>query len=180
MATFIGKETQVVKLLTNLVELDFDAIGAYQAAIDRFESPAYKGMMQQFMQDHERHTRDLSPLIIELGGSPPTSGDLKEVLIKGKVVLGQITGDSGILSAMQSNEDDTNTAYERAVERLDITDRIRAVLARGLEDERRHRAWITQELDRIKMGVSQKRDGDKGVGSSTSYGVGAGPSAFIR
>ena len=170
MATLIGKETQVVNLLINLVELDFDAIGAYQAAIERLDSPLCKGMMQQFMQDHERHTRELSQIIIELGGKPPTSGDLKEVLTRGKVVVGQITGDSGILMAMQSNEDDTNTAYERAVARLDVTERTRVLLGRCLEDERRHRAWIANELDRMKS-TSLGRDSDTSVGASSGTGM---------
>ncbi len=170
MATLIGKETQVVNLLINLAELDFDAISAYQAAIERLDSPLCKGMMQQFMQDHERHTRELSQLIIELGGKPPTSGDFKELLTKGKVVIGQLTGDSGILMAMQSNEDDTNTAYERAVARLDIPERMRAVLGSCLQDERRHRAWIVGELARMKDTQAMGRDGDTSVGTSSSAG----------
>jgi hypothetical protein len=48
--------------------------------------------------NHERHTRELSVVVRELGGT--LKADMKSVLTKGKVVIGNITGDSGILQAM--------------------------------------------------------------------------------
>ena len=125
-------------------------MGAYQTAIDRIESPITRSVLRQFMQDHERHTRELTPVILELGGTPPTSGDLKGVLTKGKVVIGQIAGDVGILAAMHSIEDDTITAFERAVDRIDLSEHTRAILHQGLEDERRHRGWIANEIGRTQ------------------------------
>ncbi len=43
-------------------------------------------------------------------------------LHKGKVVLANLMGDEAILSAMLSNEEDTNTAYKKMNERTDIWD----------------------------------------------------------
>jgi hypothetical protein len=51
-----------------------------------------------------------------------------------------------VLRAMKSNEDDTNTAYERAAARSDLTLELQALLRRSLDDERRHRAWIVNAL----------------------------------
>lgn len=51
------------------------------------------------------------------------------VLTKGKVVLGGPMGDKAVLQAMKTNEDDTNTAYERA-----------------LGDERRQRDWMVETI----------------------------------
>jgi hypothetical protein len=56
-------------------------------------------------------------------------------------------GDRAILRAMKTNEDDTNTAYERATGRADLTPTIRDVLTRALADERRHRQYIEQRLE---------------------------------
>jgi hypothetical protein len=61
-------------------------------------------------------------------------------------VLRELTGDSGILKAMKSNEDETNEAYEQALARGDMTANRRDVLERNLADERRHRAWIEGRL----------------------------------
>ena len=40
---------------------------------------------------------------------------MKALLTKGKVVIAGLMGDEAILQAMRTNEADTNTAYERAV-----------------------------------------------------------------
>lgn len=149
MATLIGNETAFLDTLNNLIELDFDAIEAYQAAIDRLDDGTAKEQLRQFMGDHQRHTRELGEIVRELGGTPPTQGDFKRYLTKGKVVLAEIAGDKGILQAMKSNENDTNTAYERALQRNDIQSRAQNVLQRNLEDERRHRAWIEERLSRM-------------------------------
>jgi hypothetical protein len=55
-------------------------------------------------------------------------------------------GDKAILVAMKTNEDDTNTAYERAVNHEGRHASAEEVLRRGLADERRHRAWIDETL----------------------------------
>lgn len=149
MATTIGNETNLVDTLNNLIRLDFDAIEAYQAAINRLQDATCKEQLTQFMRDHERHTRDLSVIVSQLGSTPATESDLKAWLTQGKVVIGNLTGDSGILKAMKSNEDDTNTAYERALSRGDATPNVQEVLQRNLDDERRHRSWIETRLTQM-------------------------------
>lgn len=166
MATLIGKEDSVVDMLVHLAELDFDAIAAYQAAITRLDSPRCTAAMQEFMNDHVRHTRELAPIIVSLGGKPPLEGDLKGILTQGKVVIGQIAGDTGILAAMRSNEQDTNTAYENAFLRTELSEHARAVLSRGLSDERRHKQWIEKEL--AQPGGRDAGAMDEGDGSSES------------
>ncbi|MBX3471521.1 MAG: PA2169 family four-helix-bundle protein, partial [Planctomycetes bacterium] len=146
MVTIRGKDVDVQKTLCDLIELDFDAIEAYQAAVDRLEDFMVQQQLRAFMADHERHVRELSEIVRGQGGEPPTKGDFKRVLTKGKVVIGNLVGDRGILMAMKSNEDDTNQAYEQAVRRHDLTTEVREVLQRNLSDERRHRAWIEDRL----------------------------------
>lgn len=149
MATTIGNETNLIDTLNNLIRLDFDAIEAYQAAINRLQDATCKEQLTQFMRDHERHTRDLSAIVTQLGATPATESDLKAWLTQGKVVIGNLTGDSGILKAMKSNENDTNTAYERALGRGDATPDVQEVLQRNLDDERRHRSWIETRLTQM-------------------------------
>ena len=159
MATMIGKEKDTRKLVKDLIELDFDAIDAYDAAIERLDNASYKAQLTAFADDHRRHVTELSAYISELGETPPTAGDFKRVLTKGKVVLGALIGDRAILVAMKTNEDDTNTAYERAVARTGVEERLAQIFARNLADERRHRAWIEQTLasDRPSRGARAER-----------------------
>jgi rubrerythrin len=144
----IGKESQLIDTLRHLIALDFDTIVAYQAALDRIESARYKRALQEFLTDHWRHTQELTPLVQELGGIAPSHADAKSILIKGKVLIGQLGGDRGLLAAMHSNEDDTNSAYENACARLDLPPHVREILQRARADERRHRMWIARVLGR--------------------------------
>lgn len=146
MATLIGSETHFIDTLNHLIELDYDAAAAYQAAIERIDDPAIKDQLGQFMSDHQRHTQELGTVVRDLGQLPPSGTDLKAMLTQGKVVIGGLMGDKGILRAMDSNEDDTNQAYEKALLRQDIAAGVEAILQRNLADERRHRAWIENRL----------------------------------
>lgn len=106
-------QLELIDMLNDLIALDFDAIEAYQAAIDRLKTLADQEQLRLFKQDHVEHTESLAVLVRQLGGEPTKHADFKRVLTKGKVVLGALGGDHAILVAMKSNEDETNRVYER-------------------------------------------------------------------
>lgn len=62
------------------------------------------------------------------------------------MVIAGLMGDESLLQAMRTNEADTNTAYERAVNFKGVQANTRDVLQRGLEDERRHCERILEQL----------------------------------
>ncbi|WP_166260137.1 DUF2383 domain-containing protein [Marinobacter salicampi] len=148
MATEKLNSDSIIKKLNDLVELDYDAIEAYQAAVDRLDDTGFKSKLQEFMKDHERHVRELSEQIRTEGGTPPDSGDAKAVLTKGKVVMADMAGDKAILKAMQTNEAQTNSKYEDAVEEA-FPENVLTLLRNALNDERKHKAWIDQTLDKL-------------------------------
>lgn len=150
MVTTVGMEKNIHTLISNLIELDYDAVEAYQAAIDRIDSAPFRKQLTEFMADHVRHTQELGRILVEAGRTAPSKGDMKSVLTKGKVVLASLAGDKAILMAMKTNEDDTNTAYERAFDHPEATGRLRDCLRQGLDDERRHRDWIEKQLATLK------------------------------
>jgi uncharacterized protein (TIGR02284 family) len=149
MVTTIGTEDKLEDLLKDLIQLDHDAIAAYDAAVERIDSASYKTTLSGFCDDHRRHTVELGEHLTRLGKTPPGEGDMKSMLTKGKVVLGALMGDKAILQAMKTNEDDTNTAYERAVGHKDASGDLHATLQRALEDERRHRAWMVETIEML-------------------------------
>lgn len=159
MATIRGTEFSLTEMLENLIQLDYDAIGAYDTAIDKLENATLRAKMTTFRQDHERHVRELSAQLRSLGAEPPLGADLKGLLTKGKVFLANLMGDQAILIAMRTNEDDTNQAYEQAISRTDIHSypELLRILQASLGDERRHREWIVAEIQRLEMstGYSQ-------------------------
>src|SRR5580704_15096548 len=97
MAEMTKTSEQVIKHLNALIELDFDAIEAYQAAIERLSEPTERMQLHRFLADHTRHVVDLSALVVELGGQPATKADFKKLLTKGKVVVAGLVGDRAVL-----------------------------------------------------------------------------------
>lgn len=155
MATLVGTQKNLLDMLEALVELDHDAIEAYEAAIERITDASDKRALEGFLLDHRRHVTELTALIARFGGRVATGPDVKSWLTRGKVVVMGLAGDSAILFAMKTNEEDTNTAYERAVSRDDVTDDVRVLLERNLADERRHRAWIEARLSSPRTASAQ-------------------------
>lgn len=146
MATTVGIERDVVNFLRSLVELEYDAIEAYEAAVARLKDDGDRAAIEVFLSDHHRHVRELSELLSQAGYQAPSGPDLKRVLTTGKVMLGGLVGDRAVLMAMKTNEDDTNTAYERAAGRPDMWPQARPLMERHLADERRHRDWIANRV----------------------------------
>lgn len=149
MATTVGTEGTLTQRLTHLITLDYDAIEAYEAAIERLEDAGCKEKLSEFMADHKRHTENLGAHLKDMGESVPDEAGAKALLTQGKVVLAGLMGDKAILRAMKTNEEDTNTAYGRAVEHDDTPSDVRSTLEQNLEDERRHRAWIEEKIEQL-------------------------------
>lgn len=140
----------VVEKLNQLIRLDYDAIEAYVAAIEKLQNPEYRERLSQFCEDHDRHVRVLSALVDGYGGKAATGPDIKRLLTKGKVVIADLVGeDRAILMAMRANEEVTNLAYEEALKHIgSVKEETRAIIEKNLADERRHRAWIERQLER--------------------------------
>jgi rubrerythrin len=145
MVTTVGNETELDELVEDLVKLDYAAIEAYDAAIERLSAPEYQQQMREFRNDHREHTEVLGTWLRGHGHTPPDSGGVKQLLTKGKVVIAGLMGDKQVLQAMKTNEDDTNIAYERALKHEEA-DGLQAVFEKNLSDERRHRGWIESTI----------------------------------
>jgi rubrerythrin len=143
MVTLVGTQGNIIHAIQNLIELDYDAAEAYEVAIDRIGNEAYKAQLRLFKADHLRHIQELSAYLQKQNEEVPEGPSLgKQWLTKGKVVLADIIGDHTILIAMRSNEIDTNTAYERIAKRNDKPIELLDTIDRGLQDEKRHKAWL--------------------------------------
>jgi uncharacterized protein (TIGR02284 family) len=136
----------IIRTLNHLIKLDLDAIAAYDAAIAACRHGEIRDTLSAFRSDHERHVRVLGDQVIALGGKPATRRDLMGVVILGFTKLVS-HGDRSALLAMRGNEELTNRTYAAAL-KLDMPADTRAVIERNLGDERRHVAWIKEELGR--------------------------------
>ncbi|MBA3814147.1 MAG: ferritin-like domain-containing protein [Alphaproteobacteria bacterium] len=147
MVTTVGLQNNFIDALLELVQLDYDAAAAYEAAINRIDREDYKDVLKNFKKDHENHIKVLSEYLETKGEIPPEGPGLKSLLTQGKVVLADLVGATTVLRALRSNEEDTNTAYERLNNYEAIPEEIGRALENGLEDERRHAAWLDKTLE---------------------------------
>ncbi|WP_131784099.1 ferritin-like domain-containing protein [Legionella gresilensis] len=150
MVTMVGTQEKFEDALYELCELDYDAVEAYEAAINRLDKKDYVSKMEEFKNDHQRHIEEISNLLRKHQAKVPDGPSPKNILTQGKVVLANLMGDEAILKAMLSNEQDTNTAYERLNEHKEKWGDANTILSRGLEDERRHKQWIQLTLNGYK------------------------------
>lgn len=147
MTTRVGLEPDFMTAIKDLIELDYDAIAAYDAAIDRLDKEGFRKAFRDFRKDHEKHIEGLSAFLKSKEEVPPTGPSAKSYLTQGKVILANLMGDLTILKAMRTNEIDTTTAYERINIHKGIPKEIRGILKQGLEDERRHLAWLEETFE---------------------------------
>jgi uncharacterized protein (TIGR02284 family) len=139
--------SEMAKKLSDLAQVDIDAVHAYDQAIQNIEVPAIRDQMTAFRDDHKRHIEQLASEIRTLGGTPPEySPDFKGYLISGFTSLRSITGTEGALKAMQSNEKTTNKHYDEAVT-WSLTPSAKAVVDKGYSDERAHLQYIERTLE---------------------------------
>ena len=132
--------------LRELAQLDVDAIGLYEAAVERVDVPLIRDRLSEFRIDHQRHVQDLNAAITRLGGSDlPRSPDLKGTVLRGFTAVTSMIGNHAALLGMMGNEELTNKSYESALE-LDWAPDLRALIEKNYGDEKRHLAWIKQAL----------------------------------
>ncbi len=130
--------------LNDLIALDYDALGAYEAAVERVDNIELKDKLDQFKADQQRHIDEWSSLVSGSGFSPATSGDARRLLERGRVVIAKIAGDRGVLRAIRSNEQTTKRKYEDALANEHFRDRpdVKLRMVRNLGDQRLHRMWL--------------------------------------
>ncbi len=143
-------DDQLKNNIRDLIQLDIDAAEAYQQAIEKIDDESIRETIERFQGDHERHVESLSGELTKLGGEPPErQADIQGKLLSGMTSLRSITGTSGALSAMQTNEELTNRRYREATEwstEAQIPFELRRVILKNYDDERRHLQYINDTL----------------------------------
>jgi len=134
-----------IKVMNDLIQLDRDAIHAYQQAIEACEVPAIRAKLTEFQGDHQRHVRDLDAKVRSMGGEPPAGRDIKGFFMEGFTALTSL-GDRSALVAMRTNEELTTRTYRSVLEQTPPVD-VSALIEENYKDEQRHLNWIKEALD---------------------------------
>lgn len=136
----------IIKKLNSLIQLDIDAIHAYEQAMKNVNEVSIRDQLAEFRNDHHMHFRELSSVVESMGGTPPEfSPDFKGFFIQGFTALRSATGTEGALKAMETNEKLTNSKYEEA-SAWDLPIATLSLVRANYEDERRHLSYIQSAL----------------------------------
>lgn len=138
---------EILEGLNDLLQLDHDAVGAYQIAMEKLHDRDHADQIAGFRRDHERHIRELNELIADLGGTPKNhphaTGPFKLALQS----LGGLAGDKGVLMAFRTNELQVRSKYDSYASRANAwPTHIKRVVDACALDEERHFRWVSDVL----------------------------------
>jgi uncharacterized protein (TIGR02284 family) len=136
---------KIIEECNDLIRFDYDAIGAYNEAIDAIDDPSIKSPLIEFRSDHERHVLDLSSIVRRLGGEPASRPGARGVVRKTLTKVAGLVGPEATLRAMKSNEEMLNKQYGNR-SKLDFPADVLAIVTRNYQDEQRHLRWVEEAL----------------------------------
>ena len=139
-------EKNLIEALSNLVQLDIDAVQAYDQALKEIDDPIIRDRLHKFQDDHRNHISGLSKKIEALGGQPPKySQDIKGYVIEAFAAIRSFTGLKGALAAMKTIEEITNRYYGEVVS-WDAPSAVKEALRTSFSEEKVHLDYITSNL----------------------------------
>jgi uncharacterized protein (TIGR02284 family) len=142
-------EKNLTEALSNLVQLDIDAVYAYDQALKEIDDPIIKDRLLKFQDDHRNHISGLSKQIEALGGQPPEySQDIKGYVIEAFAAIRSFTGLKGALAAMKTTEEIANRYYGEVVS-WEAPSAVKEVLRTYFSEEKVHLDYITSNLQAL-------------------------------
>lgn len=144
-------ETPLVVELADLLAFDLDAAGAYEAALERLESTAFRLVIERFAEDHARHADELTRLVRGYDGPPAGAAEGRDGPFT--IALRSLrpgAGDREIILALKAGERAGRDRYRRAAQR-GCSPEVAAVLRRASNDEAAHYVWALEALDDLAI-----------------------------
>ncbi len=137
-------ENDFASTFKELVNLDQNAVEAYEMAINRLKNDVYKSEFVKFKEEHQQHIEAIITILKNHGISEHfnSSTSKKQLLPKGKAVITNLTRDNSILLAIISNEIDIIDAYNFAYSKAGGWKDTEDILKHIIDDEKRHKNWL--------------------------------------
>ncbi|HEX8358512.1 MAG TPA: DUF2383 domain-containing protein [Longimicrobium sp.] len=148
--------SEIVDGLNDLLQLDHDAIGAYDIAIERLEDRDHANQILGYRRDHERHIQELNELIATLGGVPKNQPHFTGPFKQAMQALGALGGDRGVLVSFRQNELQVRSKYETYAARANHwPEHVKRAIDRNALDEERHYRWVADTLQAMGVGMGE-------------------------
>jgi len=150
---------EVLDGLNDLLQLDHDAIAAYDVAIAKLEDRDHADQIAGYRRDHERHVRELNELVSRLGGTPSNHPHVTGPFKTALQALGALAGDKGLLMAFRTNELAVRTKYDAYASKAMLwPPDVKRTIDGAALDEERHYAWVADVLQRMGIGHGETDD----------------------
>lgn len=138
---------EILEGLNDLLQLDHDAVGAYEIAMEKLRDRDHADQVAGFRRDHERHIRELNELIAELGGTPSNQPHVTGPFKLALQSLGGLAGDRGTLMAFRANELQVRAKYDAYAAKANAwPTNIKRIVDGAALDEERHFRWVNDVL----------------------------------
>ncbi|BDG01900.1 ferritin-like domain-containing protein [Anaeromyxobacter oryzae] len=142
------KVSEIIEELSRLVQLEADAVAAYDAALELLPAGPVHDELALFRLEHQRHAMALYDVFMRLAKTPPeVEPDVKGVVI-GALTPRAIRSLAELLDALRGNEQLTTSLYAKARSKS-FPQTIRELLDRAHGEERHHLDWIERALSRL-------------------------------
>jgi rubrerythrin len=152
---------EILEGLNDLLQLDHDAVGAYEIAMEKLADRDHASQIGGFLRDHERHIRELNELIAELGGTPVNQPHATGPFKQGLQSLGGLAGDRGLLIAFRTNELMVRSKYDSYASKANAwPTAVKRVVDAAALDEERHYHWVAEALAAMGVGSGEGAEVD--------------------
>ena len=142
-------DKNLIEAMSNLVQLDIDAVHAYDQAVKEIDDTIIRDRLLKFQEEHRNHISGLSKQIANLGGQPPErSQDLKGYVIEAFAAIRSFTGLKGALNAMKTMEEITNRYYGEVVS-WEAPSEVKELLRTYFSEEKIHLDYISNNLQAL-------------------------------
>lgn len=137
---------QLIERLNDLLQLDVDAVEAYDQIIKHMEYDDIRRRLIDFQDDHRSHVRNLTEAVQQLDGKPvKDTPDFKGYLIEVFTMLMSVSGSIGAIEALKANEVLTNRKYTEATT-LEWPEGIKKLIFTNYSQEQRHMNYVEELL----------------------------------
>lgn len=131
----------IQSLVSGLILLERDAIGAYVRTVDRLEDAGARQQISGFLQNRHHRLAKLTKMVFGLRIGAPRERDATNYLATRGITLGSLAGDAALLKALAVGESETVAAYERASTHPGASPEHREVFEQALRHAHQHSAW---------------------------------------
>jgi uncharacterized protein (TIGR02284 family) len=121
----------LIDIVNHLIRREIAASAALTTAADHLDSHDLAQLALAIEAGHRDHIAALTRLVVDLGGEPSESSNLRSLLDRVRVRLRELAGDDGAVESLAAIEGELADQYRDAIDTVGFTDDERAIMAVG-------------------------------------------------